>query len=104
MSFDSLPVARRMREFLTELRSRASLSARANHCLEKDLTYLEKSVRVLSGKDPDSVNDLWREVQYLSRFFGEGYAEGQDQRQLQDLMEEFESALLEDIAVLRTKS
>ena len=104
MSFDSLLVARKMREFITELRTRTALSPRASHCLEKDLTYLEKSIEVLSGNDPDCVNDLWREVQYLSRFFGEGYAEGKDQRQLHDLMEEFESALLDDIVVLRSRS
>ena len=103
MNFDSLRVVQRMRDFLTELQRRQSLTARAAYSLGKDITYLEKCVGVLSGNDPDSVNDLWREVQYLSRFFGEGYAVAEDQQRLQQLMEEFESALLDDIVVLRSK-
>jgi hypothetical protein len=83
--------------------TKPSLSPRGAVALQKDLQYLEKCASVLAGEDNDAINDLWREVQYLSRFFG-GYAEGEDQRHLQKLMDDFETALLEEIVVLRSQS
>jgi hypothetical protein len=101
---EALNVVKRMHEFLTELGSRGSLSQRATHSLNKDLGYLQRAADILSARDTDAVNDLWREVQYISRFFGEGYAEGSDQQKLLKLMDEFETALLDDIVVLRSLS
>lgn len=67
------------------------------------MQYLEKCLFVLSERRSDEINDLWSEVQYLSRFFGEGYAAGEEQQQLLKLMDDFESALLEEIVVMRSK-
>lgn len=87
-----------------KIRRQPFISPRAAFALEKDARYLEKCAAVLSEKESDALNELWSEVQYLSRFFGEGYAEGKDQQLLQKLMDDFEGALLDDIVVLRSNS
>lgn len=100
----SLEIVRKLQRFLIRVGEDASLSSRAVYALNKDKKYVEKCIDVLSSDDTERTNDLWREVQYFSRFFGEGYAEGADQRQLLDLMDEFETALLDDVVAIRAKT
>jgi hypothetical protein len=98
----SLKVVEELGAHLRGIMTKQSLSPRAALALQKDMQYLEKCASMLTSQDSNAINDLWREVQYLSRFFGEGYAEGDDQYRLQKLMDDFETALLEEIVLLRS--
>lgn len=97
---NSLEVARKLKAFLDQMGTNL-VEPDAQLSLQKDKQYMEKSIAILSSDDADSINGLWREVQYLSRFFGGDYAQGSDQSLLLQLMDEFGEALLDDIVSLR---
>ena len=97
---NSLRVAHRLKAFLDQMGTNL-IGSDAQLSLYKDKEYMEKSIAILSSDDTESINGLWREVQYLSRFFGGDYAQGSDQSRLLQLMDEFADALLDDIVSLR---
>jgi hypothetical protein len=100
---NSLHVVDLLRDHLNRLMTKSALSSGEMAALERDITYLDKCASVLATGNINAVNDLWREVQYLSRFFGEGYAEGDDERYLYQLMHDFHTALLDETVALRSK-
>src|SRR5688572_24275794 len=97
----SLDVANKLKAFLDEMGSTNIIGFDAQQALHKDREFMEKSIAVLSSANVDKINGLWKEVQYLSRFFGGDYAEGSNQASLLQLMTEFEEAMFEDIVSLR---
>jgi hypothetical protein len=100
----SLKVARNIKSFLAEMETTSTLSSDERYALDKDKKYIDKSIAILSGNDSAAINDLWREVQYMSQFFGGDYAEGSNQLRLLDLMDQFETALLDDVVAMRSNS
>jgi hypothetical protein len=99
----SLDVAKQIKDLLTEIRKDNPSENDARYALDKDIEYIEKCVAILSSNDTEGINDLWREVQYFSRFFGGDYAQRAKQKTLLALMDEFETALLDDIVAMRAK-
>lgn len=98
---NSLEVAHRLKAFLDEIDATNLIASDAQLALHKDREYMEKSIEILSSDNVDEINGLWREIQYLSRFFGGDYAQGSNQTRLLQLMSEFEEAVFEDIVSLR---
>ena len=97
----SLEVANRLKAFLNEMGAINLIGSDAQLALDKDREYMEKSILILSSDNIDKINGLWREIQYLSRFFGGDYAQGSNQTRLLQLMSEFEEAVFEDTVSLR---
>jgi len=97
----SLNVATRLKAFLDEIGATILIGSDAQLALHKDREFMEKSIAILSSDNVDQINGLWREVQYLSRFFGGDYAQSSNQARLSELMSEFEEAVFEDIVSLR---
>ena len=98
---EALAAAENLRAFLAGIKTNGSLSESKLFALEQDHAYAEKCVAILSGQDPRAINDLWKEIQYLSRFFGGDYAQGVDQRQLEKLLDDLHTAVLDVVLSLR---
>jgi hypothetical protein len=98
---NSLDAANRLKALLDEMGPTNFIELDAQLALYKDREFMEKSIAILSSDNVDEINGLWREVQYLSRFFGGDYAQGSNQTRLLQLMNEFEEAVFEDIVSLR---
>lgn len=96
--------AERLGTFLEEMRRNNLMPVAARNALEEDARYIEKSVKILTDGDVEAIRSLWKEVQQLSHFFGGDYAEGSNQVRLLSLMDEFQTALLEDMVIIRAKS
>ena len=98
---NSLEAARNLKAFLDEMGATDVIGSDAQLALHKDTQYMERSIAILTSDNVDHINELWREIQYLSRFFGGDYAQGSNQTRLLQLMSEFEEAVCEDIVSLR---
>ena len=98
----ALGAAEKLRSFLAEFEKDTNLSPSKLQVLETDCNYVQKCIAVLSGGNPDAINELWREIQHLSQFFGGDYAQGKDQQQLIILMDELQGAVLDLIVSLRS--
>jgi hypothetical protein len=98
---EALAAAENLRDFLAGIKTNDSLSESKLAALEQDYAYADKCVAILSGQDTRAINDLWREIQYLSQFFGGDYAQGANQRQLEKLLDELHTAVLEVVVSLR---
>jgi hypothetical protein len=97
----ALETAEKIRTLLTELRQ-TDISDDARYALAKDTQYIEKCISILTSADNEAVEALWRDVQYLSRFFGGDYVSGDNQRRLTELSDQFQKSLLD--VVVRTRS
>jgi hypothetical protein len=100
----ALEAAEELGSFLEEMRRNNIIPNAARDALEEDARYIKKSMRILCNGDVEAIRSLWKEVQQLSHFFGGDYAEGSNQVQLLKLMDEFQTALLEDMVIMRAKS
>jgi hypothetical protein len=98
---EALRAAENLREFLAGIKRNNSLSESKLVALKQDYAYVEKCIAILSGRDTRAINDLWREIQYFSQFFGGDYAQGTNQAQLQKLSEDLHTAVLELVVSLR---
>jgi hypothetical protein len=98
---DALAAAEHLRDFLAGIKTNGSLSKSKLVALEQDHAYAEKCVAILSGQDPRAINDLWKEIQCLSQFFGGDYSQGANQRQLEKLLDDLHTAVLEVVVSLR---
>jgi hypothetical protein len=99
---DALAAAENLRDFLVAIKRNNSLSETKLVALEQDNDYVERCIAILSGRDTRAINDLWKEIQYLSQFFGGDYAQGTNQKQLQKLSEDLHTAVLELVVSLRS--
>ena len=97
----ALAAAENLRDFLARTKRNNSLSESKLVALEQDYAYAEKCVTILCGQDTRAINDLWKEIQYLSQFFGGDYAQGVNQRELEKLLDELHTAVLELVVSLR---
>jgi hypothetical protein len=97
----ALAAAENIRDFLAGIKRSNSLSESKLLALEQDYEYVEKCIAILYGRDPGAINDLWKEIQYLSQFFGGDYAQGPNQRQLEKLLDNLHTAVLELVVSLR---
>lgn len=98
---NSLNVANRLKAFLDEMGATNLIGSDAQLALHKDREFMTNTIAILSSGNVDELNGLWREVQFLSRFFGGDYAQGSNQTRLLQLMSEFEEAVFDDIVSLR---
>lgn len=97
----ALTAAENLRDFLAGIMSNKSLSEGKLVALRQDSDYVEKCITILSGRDTQLINDLWGEIQYLSRFFGGDYAQGIQRRQLEKLLDDLHTGMLELVVSLR---
>lgn len=98
----ALAAAENLRDFLADIKRSNSLSEDKFVALEQDYAYAEKCITILSGQDKRAINDLWKEIQYLSQFFGGDYVQAANQRRLEKLLDELHTAVLELVVSLRT--
>ena len=98
---EALAAAENLRNFLAGIKSNNSLSESKLVALQQDQAYAEKCVAILSGQDTRAINDLWKEIQYLSQFFGGDYAQGANQMRLEKLLDELHTAVLEVVVSQR---
>lgn len=98
---NAIDAAEDIRLLLTQLLQQ-QMSTSARSALAEDLKYIEIAIRVLKTGDPNAIDDLWREAQYLSRFFGGDYAVGEDKRRLIKLCNIFQDALLDRVSEIRS--
>ena len=98
---EALKAAENLRDFLAGIKTNDSLSESKLVALEQDYAYVEKCVATLSRQDERAISDLWKEIQYLSQFFGGDYAQGTNQFQLQKLSGDLHTAVLELVVSLR---
>jgi len=97
----ALAAAEKLRDFLTGIKRSNALSGSKLVALGQDCDYVEKCITILSGRDTESINDLWGEIQYLSQFFGGDYAQGNERMQLEKLSDDLHSAVLELVISMR---
>lgn len=88
----ALEAAANVRALLLKI-ERGQMSDDARRALNQDLKYIERAIDVLNGSDADAVMSLWREVQYLSKFFGGDYATGENRLRLDELSSSFQDSL-----------
>jgi hypothetical protein len=97
----ALTAAENLRDFLADIMRNNSLSESKLVALRQDFDYVEKCITILSGGDTQLINDLWGEIQYLSQFFGGDYAQGTERMQLERLLDDLHTAVLELVVSLR---
>jgi hypothetical protein len=100
---NALEAAGKLRDFLAGLKKNTTLSESKLTALDEDSGYVEKCLTVLSVGETEAVNNLWIEVQHMSRFFGGDYAQGSNGRQLTQLIDEFHAAVFELVVSLRSR-
>ncbi|NVN99667.1 MAG: hypothetical protein HXX17_10105 [Geobacteraceae bacterium] len=77
------------------------LTANDIAALERDRKFIDFATVSLASKNPDTINELWRQVQCLSHFFGGDYIKYYRPVKFNSLMEEIFDQMLETVAEIR---
>ena len=89
--------------FLVDLQDKSGslMSMGAQVALREDIEFMEIALEVLRAGQPDDINELWRRVQSLSRFFGGDYLPRGLYNNWSDLCEAFKTEVFEAVVVAR---
>ena len=97
----ALTVAQEILTFLKGFRHEAQ--GEASEALEHDVQYIESCIALLKSGQKDQINEVWRGVQKISKFFGGDYLSTvDDEDKLNNLLDDFFRELLDAVTESRS--